>query len=298
MLNRKNLGGNLKIICKRKGISRTELARMAKISEATVGKIMNGVETIKVSTLTLVANSLGVTVEELSEDVKIEENQLNDIVYRRNIARSLEIICKRKGISKAELARIAGVYSDTIYRIMNCESVKNSTLKLVASALEVTIEQLEQDMSELNEDPKWREYVLKNIEALMFINGTNRREVEIKAEFVRGNMSKLLDSKMRLKENDIKKIAEVLGVTYDDLIHKKYWEKTEKLSLFYLGANLLGVCRQRQISFEELANMSGLSITTIKNVIRGKGTPYMTTVKNLATALSVSIETLLTNPAE
>ena len=44
--------------------------------------------------------------------------------------------------------------------------------------------------------------------------------------------------------------------------------------------------------------MSGLSITTIKNVIRGKGTPYMTTVKNLATALSVSIETLLTNPAE
>lgn len=298
MLNRKNLGGNLKIICKRKGISRTELARMAKISEATVGKIMNGVETIKVSTLTLVANSLGVTVEELSEDVKIEENQLNDIVYRRNIARSLEIICKRKGISKAELARIAGVYSDTIYRIMNCESVKNSTLKLVASALGVTIEQLEQDMSELNEDPKWREYVLKNIEALMFINGTNRREVEIKAEFVRGNMSKLLDSKMRLKENDIKKIAEVLGVTYDDLIHKKYWEKTEKLSLFYLGANLLGVCRQRQISFEELANMSGLSITTIKNVIRGKGTPYMTTVKNLATALSVSIETLLTNPAE
>ncbi len=298
MLNRKNLGGNLKIICKRKGISRTELARMAKISEATVGKIMNGVETIKVSTLTLVANSLGVTVEELSEDVKIEENQLNDILYRRNIARSLEIICKRKGISKAELARMAGVYSDTIYRIMNCESVKNSTLKLVASALGVTIEQLEQDMSELNEDPKWREYVLKNIEALMFINGTNQREVEIKAEFVRGNMSKLLDGKMRLKDNDIKKIAEVLGVTYDDLIHKKYWEKTEKLSLFYLGANLLGVCRQRQISFEELANMSGLSITTIKNVIRGKGTPYMTTVKNLATALSVSIETLLTNPAE
>ena len=59
------IGRNLTMLLYDKNISQRELATAAKVSEKTISKLVNGLQSVSVDTLASIAEYLGVSVDEL-----------------------------------------------------------------------------------------------------------------------------------------------------------------------------------------------------------------------------------------
>ena len=68
---------------------------------------------------------------------------------------------------------------------------------------------------------------------------------------------------------------------------------TDKVFLQTLGKRIALLRKQRKLSQEEFAEVSGKMINTISNIERGLADPKITTLVSLANALNVPVQDLL-----
>ncbi|MBE6446088.1 MAG: helix-turn-helix transcriptional regulator [Alphaproteobacteria bacterium] len=77
--------------------------------------------------------------------------------------------------------------------------------------------------------------------------------------------------------------------------HNKRGIMTNKVFLQTLGKRIAVLRKQKRLSQEEFAEVSGKMINTISNVERGLSDPKITTLLSFANALNVPVQDLLTD---
>ena len=76
-------------------------------------------------------------------------------------------------------------------------------------------------------------------------------------------------------------------------IYNERFFMTDKVFLQTLGKRIALLRKQRKLSQEEFAEVSGKMINTISNIERGLADPKITTLVSLANALNVPVQDLL-----
>lgn len=120
------------------GLTITRLADKAQVSKNTVWAIENGYQNAKLSTVKLIADALKISVVKLTDPTKVR------ITRTKAMLRAVHLLDLRmaRGYSSGELSRRSGVSRSTIRRIETGGYTQTPSLRKLAEALDVTLEEL------------------------------------------------------------------------------------------------------------------------------------------------------------
>lgn len=131
----------IKMLCRRKGITKKEFNRLIGMEESGFSYVLNGKRhLISVKTYTQWAEVLDVPVDIFCS----EEDMVQEALMQETMGKRLEKLCEVKGISLIELVRTSGLSYSLLSDVKRGKntSPKESTLIKIADALKVSFNEL------------------------------------------------------------------------------------------------------------------------------------------------------------
>ncbi|MCI8519113.1 MAG: transcriptional regulator [Clostridia bacterium] len=217
-------------------------------------------------------------------------------------------LCNHKAISYVDLKKMTGLSQTTINRIVhNRDRAKISTLKKIAEALGLTLQELlngdYQVVSEksagdaMDKRGDMETRLSENLKALRIRRHISKKELAERAGVNLITILRLERNTTIPRNTTVRRLAEALGVTAEELKFGQFVKedilKTYRAQLKNVTSSINKLCEMQEMTYEELARRANLDKKTIYNVITGKHTPRICTLKKLAEVFNVSIEQLL-----
>jgi len=307
------LGANVYRILELKNMTLTDLSKETNLSKSHLSTCFNGKATLSSNALNNIANGLGVSLDFL-EDFTLEKELILSRIRDENLlCKLLEIdcitesseyllpyvqytykniakFCKSKNISLASLARTLNMpltsFKHYAYGHFSCTP---DFLKSVANALGLTIEELILGFNE-KESEKLLEQLLKvvpdihiNLKQLFTENKVTCRQL---AERTGLNYYSIRNYLFGSRKPDLKTIVAISKDLHIPV------EKTLFLNID-LSRKIQVFRRLNCLTLQELADKAQISMRLLTDIISGGHYPKVTTLKNIADALNISIQELI-----
>lgn len=212
-----NLGETIKKIRKAKGLSQRELAKLAKVSDATISKLENGTGNITIENIKKIVSALGFSFEEILKIAKGEKVFAENILVldqsflqkyhetaekdEKKIGKVIKKYREMKEISLEELSRITDLPVDLLFNIeLGFSEIRFSVLKKIANALGITVDEIieeaeKEDMKTKPETSQERDLkaFLNGLDGIMFYGGKPMDETDIK--LIKSIVERLIENK-------------------------------------------------------------------------------------------------------
>ena len=287
--NENCLGNYLEALCIARKISKTELSRISGVSRMTISKVINNGYIPTNDVVLKLAEALDFSPDKFTKQVYSKEEI-------ENMRDNIKVLCQLTGRHVSSVSRETGISRSTIIRILTPEddyTPQNRYLEKIAQIFGKTVDELTRGKIYATNP---MERLTQNICYLCELRCLEDCELEKRAGLKEHTINDMLKQRRKITRSRIKKIAEALNVTEEELLNNDYSIETMSISREHVGSNVIKLCEEYGFTYQELAQKTGLTCMTIMNIVKQRSLPSKKTIRKIAEVFEIEPQSLMKLP--